>query len=71
MLAILIWMILVAVAFSIVRAGVYLHWMTRFICAGITLSDVGEFTAVARSQGRMPRFGEGLADALDVGEFGF
>ena len=71
LLALLVWMVLIAAAFSLIRAAVYLHWMTRLLCASLTLTEVGEFAAVARSKAEMPRFGEGLADALDVGEIGF
>ena len=67
----LAWMVLVAAAMSVVRIVVYLHLMTRLVCASLSISDVEEFVAVVRSRSQSPAYGEGLADALDVGEIGF
>jgi uncharacterized membrane protein YjgN (DUF898 family) len=67
----LAWMVLVAAALSVIRIVVYLHLMTRLVCASLSISEVEEFVAVARSRSQSPAYGEGLADALDVGEIGF
>ena len=67
----LIWMVLIAIVISVIRAAVYLHLMSHLIFASLSLTEIEEFAAVARSPAAAPRFGEGLADALDVGEIGF
>lgn len=70
-LTLLLWMVLIAVTFSVLRVAVYLHWMYRLVFPSLSLTEVEEFAVVARSKTEGPRFGEGLADALDVGEIGF
>ena len=71
MLVILAWMVVVAACLSLVRVVVVLHLMTRFVTSSLTVTDPAEFEAAVRSRKAAPKVGEGLADALDVGEIGF
>jgi len=52
---------------SVSRIAVFLHLLFREVSMSLTVAGQENYDAIRQSAQEQPRFGEGLADALDVG----
>jgi hypothetical protein len=63
--------IVAAIVFFIVNYVLTYLWLyvpiLKHVCRTMEISDLGAADAIAQSTAPAPRFGEGLADAFDVG----
>jgi len=59
--------LLLVLIVGVTRVAVYLHMLFREVTASLTATGQEDFDAIRQSAQERPRFGEGLADALDVG----
>lgn len=59
--------LLLVLILGVSRVAVYLHMLFREVTTSLTVSGQENFDAIRQSAQEQPRFGEGLADALDVG----
>ena len=66
-----VFLVVFALVFGVVRVLFLLHPLTKAICGSLEITGAETFVELAQSRQSAPGRGEGLADALDVGEIGF
>jgi len=59
--------LLLVLIVSVSRVAVFLHMLFREVTTSLAITGEEDFDAIRQSAQEQPRFGEGLADALDVG----
>ncbi len=65
--SIILYVLVLVLIFNVCRVAVYLNMLFREVTATLTVTGEEDFDAIRQSAQEQPRFGEGLADALDVG----
>lgn len=63
-------LVIVSVTLSVLRAAFLMHPMLKAVVRSLSVWGGQEIAELAQSRQAMPGRGEGLADALDVGDFG-
>lgn len=63
-------LVVVSVVWSVLRAAFLMHLMLKAVTRSLMVWGGQEIAELAQSRQAMPGRGEGLADALDVGDFG-
>lgn len=66
-----VFLVVFSLVFGVVRVLFLLHPLTKAVCGTLLVSGSEVFVELAQSRQMAPGRGEGLADALDVGELGF
>ncbi len=69
-LAIIAALVVISVTLSVLRAALLMHPMLKAVTRSLIVWGGQEIAELAQSRQAMPGRGEGLADALDVGDFG-
>ncbi|GLQ07679.1 YjgN family protein [Sneathiella chinensis] len=66
---VLVFFVVIYLLFDVLKTVFLVMPLMRLFCRTLYITDISSFETVAARSGESPRYGEGLADALDVGAF--